>query len=409
MSELSNPRKNSRVARETIVALPHELDLDSYKSILKNYANAIVDKYSVAVDIAIHAPGQAGDHRNFHAHIYCTTQVIKEGKLGDKAEIEWSDTCLKRDGLENGKAQLLAVKKLWETCVNQEFERLGMNERIDHRFEIQGDKIPQIHVGPHGTVLARRGKGHESQEWQINQAIKAFNNVISIQDARKNLMQANKSNDAVASPQSVNTHGGIAANWQAAEEAELQAIKRLEQHHKNEIDELKKQEELSGWKPAQINPEKGAVITMFNQDAQGVYRWTKGQNEGQEAFRDTGKAIHSQTINSWALAAELELAKQKMDAGEWKEIRAFGSEQYRRAIWIQGQTMNIQVNGYSPTKEELAKYAQAPAQGLAGDEKSIPTNRFAQDQKFENKFTKTTGGNDNPDQPKATPAHSQKM
>lgn len=220
--------------------------------------------------------------------------------------------------------------------------------------------------------------------------------------------QAVQNNDVLESKK-INIHGGVAANWQAAEEAELQAIKRLEQHHKKEIDELKKQEELSGWKPAQINPEKGAVITMFQQDVQGVYRWTRGQNEGQEAFRDTGKAIHSQTINSWALAAELELAKQKVDAGDWKEIRAFGSEHYRRAIWIQGQTMSIQVNGYTPTKEELAKYSQAPAQGLAGDEKSIPTNRFAQDQKFENKFTKNTGGNDNPDQPKATPTHSQKM
>jgi hypothetical protein len=218
-----------------------------------------------------------------------------------------------------------------------------------------------------------------------------------------------RSSSDVLESKKLNTHGGVAASWQAAEEAELQAIKRLEQHHKKEIDELQKEKELSGWKPAQINPEKGSVITMFQHDVQGVYRWTRGQNEGQEAFRDTGKAIHSQTINSWALAAELELAKQKMDAGEWKEIRAFGSEQYRKAIWIQGQTMGIQVAGYTPTKEELAKYSQAPAQGLAGDEKSVPTNRFAQDQKFENKFAKNTGGNDNPDQPKATPAHSQKM
>lgn len=47
MSELSNPRKNSRVARETIVALPHELNLDSYKSILTRYANAIVERYEI--------------------------------------------------------------------------------------------------------------------------------------------------------------------------------------------------------------------------------------------------------------------------------------------------------------------------------------------------------------------------
>lgn len=103
MSELSNPRKNSRVARETIVALPHELNLDSYKSILTRYANAIVERYGVAVDVAIHAPGRDGDHRNFHAHVYCTTQVIEDGKLGRKAEIEWSDANLKKAGIPKGK------------------------------------------------------------------------------------------------------------------------------------------------------------------------------------------------------------------------------------------------------------------------------------------------------------------
>ena len=98
-----------------------------------------------------------------------------------------------------------------------------------------------------------------------------------------------------------------------------------------------------------------------------------------------------------------------MDTGDWREIRAFGSEQYRKAIWIQGQTMGIQVAGYSPTKEELAKYSQAPTQGLAGDEKSIPANHFAADPKFQNKFTKNAEGENSPDQPKATPAHSQKI
>ena len=103
---------------------------------------------------------------------------------------------------------------------------------------------------------------------------------------------------------------------------------------------------------------------MFQQDSEGVYRWTKGKNEGAEAFRDGGKAIYSQTTNNWAIAAELELAQQKVQAGEWKEIRAFGAEEYRRAAWIQGRAMGIKVEGYKPSKEELAQYGQAPSQGL---------------------------------------------
>lgn len=416
MAELAEKRSDARVAREWILALPHELMRDSHKRIIERFSQTLIDRYGVAIDVCVHAPARGGDHRNLHAHLLMTTRAINQsGELGKRKTIlEWSDAELRKKGLPTGDEQIKQIREKWADIVNHEMKSAGLDERISHlTLQEQGiEKIPQIHVGPLNTQLARMGYHERASRWQLNEKIKAQNNVIELQTVRilrmQQTHQAVQNHDSLESKK-VNIHGGVAATWQAAEDAELQAIKRLEQHHKKEIDELKKQEELSGWKPAQINPEKGSVITMFQQDVQGVYRWTRGQNEGQEAFRDTGKAIHSQTINSWALAAELELAKQKMDAGEWKEIRAFGSEQYRRAIWIQGQTMNIQVNGYSPTKEELAKYSQVPAQGLAGDEKSIPTNRFAQDQKFENKFTKNTGGNDNPDQPKATPAHSQKM
>lgn len=416
-AELAEKRSDSRVAREWILALPHELMRDSHQKIIEQFSHSLIERYGVAIDVCVHAPSKGGDHRNLHAHVLMTTRSINaHGELGDqKSFLEWSDAKLRKNGLPTGDQQLEQIRESWALIVNAELKTAGLKEQITHLSlkDRAVEKIPQIHVGPLNTQLARMGYHQRASRWQLNEQIKAHNNIVNLNEERILRMQqqtqkAAPSSDVLESKK-LNTHGGVAANLQAAEDAELQAIKRLEQHHEKEINELKKQEELSGWKPAQINPEKGSVISMFQPDVQGVYRWTKGTNEGLEAFRDTGKAIHSQTINSWALAAELELAKQKLDAGEWKEIRAFGSEQYRKAIWIQGQTMGIQVAGYTPTKEELAKYAQAPAQGLAGDEKSVPVNRFAQDQKFENKFTKSKGGNDNPDQPKTTPTHSQKM
>lgn len=416
LAELAEKRSDARVAREWILALPHELMRDSHQRIIENFSQSLIDRYGVAIDVCVHAPARGGDHRNLHAHLLMTTRAINEsGELGKRKTIlEWSDSELRKKGLPTGDEQIKEIREKWADIVNHEMKLAGLDERISHlSLQKQGiEKIPQIHVGPLNTQLARMGSHQRASRWQLNETIKAQNNVIQITQARLLRMQQTQKTDLhddAITANKVNTHGGVAANWQAAEDAELQAIKRLEQNHKKEIDELKKQEELSGWKPAQINPEKGSVIAMFQHDIQGVYRWTKGQNEGQEAFRDAGKAIHSQTINSWALAAELELAKQKVDSGDWKEIRAFGSEQYRKAIWIQGQTMGIKVEGYTPTKEDIAKYAQAPAQGIAGDEKSVPTNRFAADPKFENKFTKNTGENSNPDQPKASPAHSQKM
>lgn len=417
LAELAEKRSDSRVAREWILALPHELMRGSHQKIIEQFSHSLIERYGVAIDVCVHAPSKGGDHRNLHAHLLMTTRSINaHGELGDqKTFLEWSDAKLRKNGLPTGDQQLEKIRESWALIVNAELKIAGLKEQITHLSlkDRAIEKIPQIHVGPLNTQLARMGYHQRASRWQLNEQIQAHNNIVNLNEKRILRMQQQAQKAAPSSEvlesKKLNTHGGVAANWQAAEEAELQAIKRLEQHHKNEIEELKKQEELNGWKPAQVDPRKGSVITMFQQDVQGVYRWTKGQNEGEEAFRDTGKAIHSQTINSWALAAELELAKQKLDAGEWKEIRAFGSEHYRRAIWIQGQTMNIQVNGYSPTKEELAKYAQAPAQGLVGDEKSIPENRFAADPKFQNKFTKNVGGENSPDQPKATPSQSQKM
>lgn len=207
----------------------------------------------------------------------------------------------------------------------------------------------------------------------------------------QNQPQTTERNDAQASQKPMHG-GGLAASQEAAEEACLISKKRLETQQKR----AQEQQESENWKPAQIDPAKGAVINMFKEDAQGVYRWTKGKNEGAEAFRDGGKAIYSQTTNSWAIAAELELAQQKVQTGEWREIRAFGAEEYRRAAWIQGQAMGIKVEGYKPTKEELARYGQAPNQGLADDQKaanSADQSRFQQDPKFTNKFEKDSPQN----------------
>lgn len=406
LAERSENRADARVAREWVLALPHELNREAHKRIIENFSHGLIQRYGVGIDVCVHTPGRGGDDRNLHAHLLMTTRSIQaNGELSNrKTPLEWSDADLRKNKLPSGAQQIQFIREGWAAIVNAELQAAGLSERITHlSLKAQGreERIPQIHVGAMNTNLARMGYSDRASRWQLNEKIKAQNNVIDLNQMRILRMQQQTQNAAPSSDvlesKKLNTHGGVAASWQAAEEAELQAIKRLEPHHKKEIDELQKEKELSGWKPAQINPEKGSVITMFQQDVQGVYRWTRGQNEGQEAFRDTGKAIHSQTINSWALAAELELAKQKLDAGDWREIRAFGSEQYRRAIWIQGQTMNIQVNGYTPTKEELVKYAQAPTQGLAGDEKSIPVNRFAADPKFQNKFDKNSNMENSPD------------
>ncbi|AZZ95609.1 MobA/MobL protein [Hahella sp. KA22] len=417
LAEMSEKRSDSRVAREWILALPHELRRDAHHRIIEQFSQALIAQYQVAIDVCVHAPGRGGDNRNLHAHLLMTTRPMDAaGELGKlKTFLEWSDAKLRKNGLPTGRQQIDAIREKWSSIVNSELEAAGLEERISHlSLQEQGitDKIPEIHVGPLNMQLARMGYHERASRWKLNEAIKAQNNIIDIQTARiarmQNQQQTIEKNDAQASQNPAAGFGGLAATQEAADEAYQQAKKRMDTQQK----QIAEQANEERWKPAQIDPNRGSVISMFQADTQGVYRWTKGKNEGAEAFRDSGKAIHSQTINSWALAAELELAQQKVQDREWKEIRAFGSEEYRRAVWIQGQTMGIQVEGYKPTKEELAKYGQAPAQGLAADQKSAAEaaqNRFQQDQKYQNKFEKNNGAANTTDNTNSSSSRSPKM
>lgn len=397
MAELKETRSNSRVAREFQVALPHDLHKEQHLSILKKYADMLAKKYGVAVDVAIHSPSKAGDHRNIHAHIYCTTRVLKSNQtLGEKSLLEQSDTQLKKAGQMSGARQIRYCRAQWARLINHEYRNASKSTRISHLSlkDQDIDRIPQIHVGPLDTQLVRMGYSDQAERWQINEAIKATNNILSLQDARNKKMQNQRDtkarNNSTVLPKKNAQFGGLADSQKSVVEAETQIKMLLEQKQKQELKNI----DNEPWKPVNIDPRKGAVINMFRQDSQGIYRWTKGRNEGTEAFRDTGKTIHSQTTNSWAIAAELELAKSKVDSGDWKEVRAFGSEEYRRAAWIQGQNMGIEVKGYEPSKAEIIKYASKSNQGLVGDKNLVPQNKFIQSSKFQNKFDEKSSGVD---------------
>ena len=77
MAEQVEKRKDSRVAREWIINLPHELDEPIRKELAHNFTQQLADKYGVIADCCIHRPTEkeierGADPRNFHAHIMLT-------------------------------------------------------------------------------------------------------------------------------------------------------------------------------------------------------------------------------------------------------------------------------------------------------------------------------------------------
>ena len=86
-AEEAERRKNSVVAREWEVALPHELGPEQRRGVVVDFARALAERYGVAADVAIHAPHAQGDQRNHHAHVLTTTRAMGEDGLGAKTRV----------------------------------------------------------------------------------------------------------------------------------------------------------------------------------------------------------------------------------------------------------------------------------------------------------------------------------
>src|SRR5277367_4827187 len=89
-AENAETRKNARVAREYLVALPAELAHGQRLDLVRGFSQELADRYRFAVDFTIHAPRDfpGSDPRNFHAHLLATTREATIAGLGAKTTLE---------------------------------------------------------------------------------------------------------------------------------------------------------------------------------------------------------------------------------------------------------------------------------------------------------------------------------
>ena len=156
--EAHHRRGDATVAREFVVALPAELDAAQRQELSRSYARELADRYGVAVDVNVHAPGKDGDQRNHHAHILLSACYCgPTGLLGRKA-VELDPIHCQRQKLHN---VVEVERERWEHLANQALEKAGQEARIDHRsLEAQGitDRLPGVHLGPTATAIERSGR-----------------------------------------------------------------------------------------------------------------------------------------------------------------------------------------------------------------------------------------------------------
>ena len=163
--EAAEKRVDAQVAREVQLSLPHELDFEQRRELVREFVqSAFVDKGMIA-DVAMHAPDTDGDQRNYHAHIMLTTRTVGPDGFGGK-ERTWN----RGDTVPDWREQ-------WAEVQNRHLVKiLGPDApRVSHlSLEDQGiDRAATIHLGPTASAIER--KGERSDRGEVNREIAGQN------------------------------------------------------------------------------------------------------------------------------------------------------------------------------------------------------------------------------------------
>lgn len=148
----STRRSSATTGRDIIVALPHELSDAQRLAAVRRFAAALVDRYGVAVDFAIHAPDRHSDERNYHAHLLMTTRRLGPNGFGAKTR--------ELDDFTTGPREIESIRASWERIGNWALKDAGLDIRIDCRsFVDQGvDREATVHLGPVAAGMERNGE-----------------------------------------------------------------------------------------------------------------------------------------------------------------------------------------------------------------------------------------------------------
>jgi len=171
-AEASETRRNSVTAREWELALPSEISAGDRSQITRQFAEELVSRYGVAVDVAIHAPHREGDQRNHHAHVLTSTRKLEAEGFTAKTRV--------LDSAKTGGVEIEQMRGVWAELQNRALERVGEVERVDHRsLEAQReaaldkgdtllaeelDRDPELKLGPAANSMERRAKAMADRE-----------------------------------------------------------------------------------------------------------------------------------------------------------------------------------------------------------------------------------------------------
>jgi hypothetical protein len=174
--EIIEKRKDSQLARDLVISLPHELTHDQRIALTRDFVRDQFCARGYVADIAWHAPNKA-EGLNWHAHVMLPMRKIEGTGFAAKKERAAGDG-LKHPALI-WKEELMRLRLAWAETTNKHLEAAGFDNRIDHRsLDARGlDREPEPKQGPLATKIEREGResraGAERREVQARNAERA--------------------------------------------------------------------------------------------------------------------------------------------------------------------------------------------------------------------------------------------
>ena len=141
-AEQAEKRCNSVVAREVLIALPHEMPLLARRKAVETLCRFLVSRYQVAADAALHTPKRGHDARNHHAHILMTTRRISAQGMTEKTK-ELDDNRI------TGPLEILAIREEWARILK------GFGFDLEHRAAYRLEPLCQPAPAPKRNQAAR--------------------------------------------------------------------------------------------------------------------------------------------------------------------------------------------------------------------------------------------------------------
>lgn len=167
--------KKAQLAYSFDIALQNELTQEENTALARRFVREHFVSKGMIADLAVHEPDKENGIQNPHFHVMTTMRPLNpDGTWGNKQRREYAlDENGERIRDEKGDYVFNAVhiadwhepetlehwREAWCRMVNDEFERKGLDVRIDHRsYEAQGiEQIPTVHEGPLVQQMEKRG------------------------------------------------------------------------------------------------------------------------------------------------------------------------------------------------------------------------------------------------------------